>query len=322
MRHLPHWKGVGGLMYGVVISIACCALLLSLIQTFRIHQNGTNTQNMIDAISDGTAYYMSTQSLDTTSSTDDTSAEQQDTQAQKQKKYDVALKEANTLNKQIAKELNMSPLTDLTVNQDSLDDDVVAVQGKSTNSYMNRFFQQRMNSQFYFIYRHARSKYNSGMFGADVDVNSQYYIKTSAGGLNPFPNGNQDGVDPPKGSALPNCTSYAYGRVYEVSGSEPGGLPRCGAAGWWAAATCAKDTKTPKVGAIACWQGHVAYIESIQGDTVTITDSHAYHQKSMNDLLDQPGMLYSTQTWPISKLYQPYGGHKFQGFLYPQTVTG
>lgn len=316
------WKGVGGLLYGSAIAVACMALLLSLIQTFRIHQDGTNTQNQIDAISDGTAYYMSTQSFD--AETDDSGGDtkqQQSEKQQQQKKYTVAQKEASKLNTQIAQELHVAPLSDLSVNQKSLEDNTVAVQAKSSNSYMNRFFQREMNSQYYFIYRHAQSKYNSGMFGGDVDIHSKYYIQISYGGLNPFPPGAQEGLDLPKGSALPDCTSYAYGRVYEVSGTAPTGIPHCGAGGWYANATCPKG-QSPKVGAVICYNGHVSYIESMDSTSVTISDSNAYHQLAMNQKLHQPGMAYSVYTWPLSRLGKAYGGHAFQGYLYPQTVAG
>lgn len=84
------------------------------------------------------------------------------------------------------------------------------------------------------------------------------------------------------GYGMPNCTCYAYGRAYELLGSKPR-LSTGNAGEWW---WYNKNNgiysygSTPKLGAIACWdkydqyQGHVAVVEAIDGNSVTISESH------------------------------------------------
>lgn len=84
------------------------------------------------------------------------------------------------------------------------------------------------------------------------------------------------------GYGMPNCTAYAWGRAYELLGSKPK-LSTGNAGKWW---WYNKNNgyysygSTPKLGAIACWddydqnQGHVAVVEAISGDSITISESH------------------------------------------------
>ncbi len=79
------------------------------------------------------------------------------------------------------------------------------------------------------------------------------------------------------GYGMPNCTAYAYGRAYEILGTQPN---LCyGNANLWYDYNRNSGAypygSTPKLGAIACWGGnHVAVVEAIQGDTITISESH------------------------------------------------
>lgn len=80
---------------------------------------------------------------------------------------------------------------------------------------------------------------------------------------------------------LPNCTCYAWGRVYEITGTKPN-LPT-GDAGTWVeslngAYTVSKDS--PQLGDVCCWKGgsdggHVAVVEEIlnNGETAVISES-------------------------------------------------
>lgn len=78
------------------------------------------------------------------------------------------------------------------------------------------------------------------------------------------------------GYGMPNCTAYAYGRIYEITGEAPR-LKSGNAGSWWF-----KNKrnhyydygKEPKIGAIACWSGHVAVVEKVEGNKVTISQSH------------------------------------------------
>ncbi len=114
------------------------------------------------------------------------------------------------------------------------------------------------------------------------------------------------------GYGMPNCTAYAYGRAYEILGSEPN-LSWNGAGKWYNdnRSSGAYDYgKTPKVGAIACWSysggGHVAVVEEI--------DSYG-------------NMTLSNSAWQGTNFYLTYahtsdsnpGGNSwwtFQGYIY------
>ena len=82
------------------------------------------------------------------------------------------------------------------------------------------------------------------------------------------------------GYGMPNCTAYAYGRAYEILGSEPN-LCRYSAEEWYdynKKGGYYDYGKTPKLGAIACWYydnggGHVAVVEKIENGTITFSNS-------------------------------------------------
>jgi peptidoglycan hydrolase-like protein with peptidoglycan-binding domain/surface antigen len=84
------------------------------------------------------------------------------------------------------------------------------------------------------------------------------------------------------GYGMPNCTAYAYGRVYEILGHEPS-LSRWNAGQWWfdnANYGWYSYGSTPQVGAVVCWDrwdqnsGHVAVVEEVYNDgTILISES-------------------------------------------------
>ena len=82
------------------------------------------------------------------------------------------------------------------------------------------------------------------------------------------------------GYGMPNCTAYAYGRAYEILGSEPK-LSWNNAEQWYGynkSNGCYKYGQTPKVGAIACWSyngggGHVAVVEKVENGQITFSNS-------------------------------------------------
>ena len=82
------------------------------------------------------------------------------------------------------------------------------------------------------------------------------------------------------GYGMPNCTAYAFGRAYEILGTEPN-LSWNGAGQWYGynAANGFYDYgQTPRVGAIACWSysggGHVAVVEEIDSNgNMTLSNS-------------------------------------------------
>ena len=74
----------------------------------------------------------------------------------------------------------------------------------------------------------------------------------------------------PAGYGLPNCTAYAYGRVYEITSKKPN-LATSNAEDWYGYNMrngYYSYGQTPRLGAVACWSyngggGHVAVVEYI-----------------------------------------------------------
>lgn len=116
-----------------------------------------------------------------------------------------------------------------------------------------------------------------------------------------------------KGYGLPNCTAYAWGRVSELLGQAPR-LNATGDARYWFGYTLDgyRRGRKPRLGAVACWQfgctGHVAVVERIEGDCVTISQSHWSARK--------PG----SRSAPFSRCTMKADGSDylsgFQGYIY------
>jgi|GEM_PF-829204 len=113
------------------------------------------------------------------------------------------------------------------------------------------------------------------------------------------------------GYGMPNCTCYAWGRAYEILGSKPN-LSIYDANTFWTVNLARKAYaygSTPKLGAIACWQnssntsGHVAVVEKIEGDQVTVSES------------SWSGFLFRTDTYTIGCEDAKYP-YVFQGYIY------
>lgn len=115
------------------------------------------------------------------------------------------------------------------------------------------------------------------------------------------------------GYGMPNCTAYAFGRAYEILGTEPN-LSHGNAQDWYGynqATGAYSYGSTPKVGAIACWSysggGHVAVVESVENGVATLSNS-AWGRQDLNfyltrDPVSNPGS--SGNSW-----------WHFQGFIY------
>lgn len=110
------------------------------------------------------------------------------------------------------------------------------------------------------------------------------------------------------GYGMPNCTAYAWGRVYEITGTKPK-LSTGNAYGWYG---YVKDGyargQEARLGAVACWGGggHVAVVEKIEGSRITISES-SWGGKYFNvrTTSDVPGM-----------------NPKWQGYIYPAETGG
>lgn len=117
------------------------------------------------------------------------------------------------------------------------------------------------------------------------------------------------------GYGMPNCTCYAWGRAYEISGERPE-LSPYDACTWYdynAENHIYDYGDEPQQGAIACWAyadggpGHVAVVEQVDGDSVLLSNS-AYS-----------GAEFYMDTVPAD---DPSAGREnwiFQGYIYPDS---
>ncbi|MCD7872575.1 MAG: CHAP domain-containing protein [Clostridiales bacterium] len=105
------------------------------------------------------------------------------------------------------------------------------------------------------------------------------------------------------GYGMPNCTAYVFGRIYEITGAEP--LIKKGNAGSWWKSNIRNGFyeygSKPEIGAIVCWSNHVAVVEQIDGNIITISQSH------------WGGNYFDTQT--VQSGSNRYG-QKFYGYIY------
>ena len=140
--------------------------------------------------------------------------------------------------------------------------------------------------------------YTPRLTSPDLD-NTRYYS-----GENPFY---------AAGYGMPNCTCYAWGRTYEISGKRPE-LSPYDACTWYdynAENQIYDYGDQPEPGAIACWAyadggpGHVAVVEQVDGDTVLLSNS-AYS-----------GAEFYMDTVPADDPSAGRDNWIFQGYIYP-----
>lgn len=105
------------------------------------------------------------------------------------------------------------------------------------------------------------------------------------------------------GSGMPNCVAYAYGRIYEMNGEAP--LITHGSAGDWYFINKSNGYyeygSEPKLGAVACWSRHVAVVEAIDENGITLSESH------------WGGTYFNTVTY---KTLSSHYGQTFYGYIY------
>ena len=117
------------------------------------------------------------------------------------------------------------------------------------------------------------------------------------------------------GYGLPNCTCYAWGRFYELSGTRPA-LSTGDAEKWWSHSDGYSRGQTPKLGAVICWRkgdastdsdgaGHVAIVEQVNADGSIVTSNSAWNST-----------LFYRQTLTKESGYTWNESYVFQGFIY------
>lgn len=102
---------------------------------------------------------------------------------------------------------------------------------------------------------------------------------------------------------VPNCTGFAYGRFMECLGVTKCNLSTSDAGKWYYHTSDGYTrSKTPKLGAVICWSGHVAVVEAIHENGEITWSESGFSQ------LPYFGMVTGN---PADK----YGG--FQGYIHP-----
>lgn len=216
----------------------------------------------------------------------------------------------------------------------------------STSKNLEEFIINNLKEggSFYF---NPRATTDREVKGNNQDETERWWRHTSLEkGLNPFPVNPQKDGKPAyyryNGDTLPNCTAYAWGRFYEITG-EAAGAPKtarenaeywfCGGSGNFktlngvsdrAARVEAMATKgtekdgykrgqTPALGAVLCWEGvggeagHVAIVEQINPDGSIITSESGYGSASYWWVTTRSN---SNGNWGAGSSYI------FQGFIY------
>ena len=142
---------------------------------------------------------------------------------------------------------------------------------------------------------------------APSELDSEYYAD------NPFYQ---------SGYGLPNCTCYAWGRFYEISGERPT-LSLRDAENWYGyTGDGYKRGQEPKLGAVICWKrgavgddsdgaGHVAIVEKIYDDGSILTSNSAYAST----------FFYTKRLYPEND-YSFNRAYTLQGFIYNPAVGG
>lgn len=118
------------------------------------------------------------------------------------------------------------------------------------------------------------------------------------------------------GYGMPNCTCYAWGRFWELSGTRPA-LSTRDAERWFGnTADGYQRGQTPKLGAVACWRrgdattdedgaGHVAIVEHINSDGTWVCSNSAWKSTLWYQKTISPA---EGNTWNSK--------YTFQGFIY------
>lgn len=113
---------------------------------------------------------------------------------------------------------------------------------------------------------------------------------------------------------MPNCTCYAWGRFWELTGVKPTTLCTLDAEQWYGYSDAYSRSQTPVLGAIICWEnlngggGHVAVVEQINADGSIKTSNSAY-QSTYFFMEDIPNTYYKA---PVDQSV-----YSFQGFIIP-----
>ena len=119
------------------------------------------------------------------------------------------------------------------------------------------------------------------------------------------------------GYGLPNCTCYAWGRFWEITGGAKPSLSLGNAENWYGHSDGYARGTTPKLGAVICWRkgqagdssdgaGHVGIVEAINADGSIVTSESGWN----SSLFWTSNRNNDNGNWGQSSAYV------FQGFIY------
>ncbi len=124
------------------------------------------------------------------------------------------------------------------------------------------------------------------------------------------------------GYGLPNCTCYAFGRFWELTGGTIPKLSWGNAEDWWGKTSDGYQRgQTPRLGAVICWRkgeagystdgaGHVAIVEAINADGSIMTSESGYNSTKP----------FWTKTRSNDGNWGQSSAYTFQGFIYNPVV--
>lgn len=127
------------------------------------------------------------------------------------------------------------------------------------------------------------------------------------------------------GYGLPNCTCYAWGRFYEISGVYPSNLPLGNGGDWYPEAVNRGQYdvgSTPALGAIICYAstiggaGHVAVVEEINGDGSFTISQSGYYRPIASYPPDTEDYFWINTCDATTKKASWMTNYTFQGFIY------
>jgi surface antigen len=115
------------------------------------------------------------------------------------------------------------------------------------------------------------------------------------------------------GSKWYECTRYAFGRAYEKTNTKLTFSKSWGRHGgaWYDLVKNLKRGSVPKSNSLVVWQngkyGHVAYVESVDGNNITITESNWANPTN--------GKFNGSKVFTIDKI-KNRGTYKLKGYIY------
>lgn len=124
------------------------------------------------------------------------------------------------------------------------------------------------------------------------------------------------------GLGMPNCTAYAYGRLWELTNVKPP-IALFNACDWLDVARKAgyRTGTTPELGALICWAGggsnpygHIGVVEEIWPDGSLVISESAWHGVYWNNQLNPK--RENNYEHPSSPNH-----YKCQGFIYAEAPT-